>query len=143
MDNFDKKRPLYMEVEGYTAFAYRVLIELMAYAGTGIIPNIEVPEIGNLSKYIQNPRKGWFVLKIPPIKLPSEYREEVRQYNIKIINIFPGATATEIWPDNMIEKHSLQMMNSDDLADFIFDIYVNSNVLSPEEIVVRPISGDL
>jgi 3-hydroxy acid dehydrogenase / malonic semialdehyde reductase len=70
-------------------------------------------------------------------------REELREYNIKVINIYPGATSTDIWPENAIEKFSNKMMTPEKLADFVFDIYSNSKFLSPEEIVVRPITGDL
>lgn len=70
-------------------------------------------------------------------------REEVREHNIKIVNIYPGATLTEIWPEDASEKFSSRMMKPDSLADFIFDIYLNASEISPEEIVVRPILGDL
>ncbi len=70
-------------------------------------------------------------------------REEVRKHNIKVINIFPGATSTEIWPEGALSKYSSRMMSPENLANLIYDIYNNSNQLSPEEIVVRPISGDL
>ncbi len=70
-------------------------------------------------------------------------REEIRDNNIRIINIYPGATATEIWPDSAINNFSDKMMTTADLADFIFDVYSNFSSLSPEEIIVRPITGDL
>ena len=62
-------------------------------------------------------------------------REEVREHNIRIINIYPGATSTEIWPVNAIDKYSDKMMSPEKLADFIYDIYANTSDLSPEEIV--------
>jgi len=70
-------------------------------------------------------------------------REEVRDYNIKIINIFPGATATQIWPEHALKENADKMMKAEHLADLIFDLFKNSENLSLEEIVVRPISGDL
>jgi short-subunit dehydrogenase len=70
-------------------------------------------------------------------------REEVRELNIRIINIYPGATSTEIWPENAIDKFSDKMMSPEKLANFIYDIYANTSDLSPEEVVVRPITGDL
>lgn len=70
-------------------------------------------------------------------------REEVREHNIKIVNIYPGATLTEIWPEDASENFSSRMMKPESLADFIFDIYTNASEISPEEIVVRPILGDL
>jgi short-subunit dehydrogenase len=69
-------------------------------------------------------------------------REEVRSKNIKIANIFPGATSTEIWHKSVLEKHSIKMMNPKNLADFIFNIIQNDSNILPEEIVVRPITGD-
>jgi len=70
-------------------------------------------------------------------------REEVREHNIRIINVFPGATATEIWPKDSLVKFGNKMMDTSKLADLIFNIYSTDPSLSPEEIVVRPISGDL
>lgn len=70
-------------------------------------------------------------------------REEIRDNNIRIINIYPGATATEIWPERTIDNFSDKMMTTADLADFIYNVYSNSSSLSPEEIIVRPITGDL
>jgi NADP-dependent 3-hydroxy acid dehydrogenase YdfG len=70
-------------------------------------------------------------------------REELRGNNIKIINIYPGATSTEIWPDKVLNTHSEKMMTPKSLANFIYDIYTNSKYISPEEIEVKPITGDL
>lgn len=70
-------------------------------------------------------------------------REELREHNIRIINIYPGATSTEIWPDDAIEKFSDKMMTPEKLADFIYEIYSSPSSIGPEEIVVRPITGDL
>ena len=70
-------------------------------------------------------------------------REELRDNNIKIINIYPGATSTEIWPDKVLNTHSGKMMTPKNLANFIYDIYTNSKYMSPEEIEVKPITGDL
>ncbi len=70
-------------------------------------------------------------------------REEVRDYNIRIINIFPGATATEIWPEFALERFSEKMIQPDKLADLISQIYQSDFSLCPEEITIRPIGGDL
>ncbi len=70
-------------------------------------------------------------------------REELRANNIRIINIYPGATSTEIWPDKVLNTQSEKMMTPENLANFIYDIYSNSQYMSPEEIEVKPITGDL
>ncbi|MBU0475930.1 MAG: SDR family NAD(P)-dependent oxidoreductase [Bacteroidetes bacterium] len=70
-------------------------------------------------------------------------REEVRKYNIKVINILPGATKTPIWSSEMLNKYANKMMSPDDLAKFIYHIYTLDSNLVPEEITIRPIGGDL
>ncbi|MBU1100056.1 MAG: SDR family NAD(P)-dependent oxidoreductase [Bacteroidetes bacterium] len=70
-------------------------------------------------------------------------REEVRENNIRIINIYPGATITPIWPDKALEKFSSRMMNPDRIADIVYDAYSIQENIVPEEIVLRPVKGDL
>lgn len=70
-------------------------------------------------------------------------REELREKNIKIINIYPGATVTEMWAQSVIDDNSDKMMSTQHLANFIYDVYSNSKFISPEEIEVKPITGDL
>ncbi|MBK7103935.1 MAG: SDR family NAD(P)-dependent oxidoreductase [Ignavibacteriae bacterium] len=70
-------------------------------------------------------------------------REEVREHYIKIINVFPGATATDIWPNHVLNKYSSKMMKPEKLADLISNLLLNDQSLVQEEIVIRPISGDL
>lgn len=70
-------------------------------------------------------------------------REELRNSNIKIVNILPGATRTPIWPNNVLEKHSERMMSPSELAKFIYSIYSIKSNLVPEEVTIRPIKGDL
>lgn len=70
-------------------------------------------------------------------------REELREYNIRVIDVFPGPTKTPIWPNEALEKYSDRMMSPDEIAKFIYNAYaVNSNMVS-EEIILRPMKGDL
>ena len=70
-------------------------------------------------------------------------REELRESNIKIINVLPGATRTPIWPNRVLEKYSERMISPAELAKLIYHIYsINSNLVA-EEITIRPIKGDL
>jgi len=59
------------------------------------------------------------------------------------MNVSPGATKTSIWPNNVLEEHSHRMMVPEEIAKFIYQIYsLKSNIVA-EEIVLRPIQGDL
>ena len=70
-------------------------------------------------------------------------REELRGENIKIVNILPGATRTPIWPAESLAKHANKMMSPRDIAKFIFEIYKLKSNMVPEEIVLRPLEGDI
>ena len=70
-------------------------------------------------------------------------REEVRDKNVRVINISPGATATSIWPEGVLQKYSERMMSSEAIAEIIFRVYSEKSNLVSEELVLRPIKGDL
>jgi NADP-dependent 3-hydroxy acid dehydrogenase YdfG len=70
-------------------------------------------------------------------------REELRDHNIRVINVSPGASKTSIWPNSVLEKYSHRMMPPEEIAKLIYEVYsMKSNVVA-EEIVLRPIQGDL
>ena len=73
----------------------------------------------------------------------NSLREEVRKHNIKVINIIPGATATPIWSKEMRNEHSERMMTSEDIARVLVWAFLQKENLVTEEIVLRPIEGDL
>ena len=70
-------------------------------------------------------------------------REEVRDYKIRIVNIIPGATETAMWTRETREKHADRMMNPKSIARLMVSSFLQKDNLVAEEIVVRPIEGDL
>jgi len=70
-------------------------------------------------------------------------REEVRKYNIRIINILPGATETPMWPAEIRNKKSDEMMKPEDLAQLLVWLFLQKRNMVPEEITLRPIQGDI
>ncbi len=70
-------------------------------------------------------------------------REEVRKYNIRVIDIIPGTTETPMWSPDIRKEHSERMMSSEDIARIIVWAYLQKNNIVSEEIVLRPIQGDL
>ena len=70
-------------------------------------------------------------------------REEVRKHNIRVINIVPGATETPIWSAEMRKVFGEQMMSPESIARVIVSSYLQKDNLVTEEIVLRPITGDL
>ncbi|PIW98179.1 MAG: hypothetical protein COZ80_12005 [Ignavibacteria bacterium CG_4_8_14_3_um_filter_37_9] len=70
-------------------------------------------------------------------------REEVRKYNIRVINVYPAATNTDIWSEENKTKFAHRMMNPADIAKMVISIYEHPGNVVTEEIVLRPIEGDL
>ena len=70
-------------------------------------------------------------------------REEVREHNIRVINIIPGATETAMWSQEMRKEKGGRMMNPESLARIIVSAYLQKDNLVTEEIVLRPVTGDL
>lgn len=70
-------------------------------------------------------------------------REEVRNYNIRVINITPGATESAMWTREMREEHSHRMMNPENVARLMVSAFLQKENIVTEEIIVRPIEGDI
>lgn len=78
------------------------------------------------------------------LKAMSEgLRKEVRGNNIKVINIMPGATATDMWDKDFLKKNFNRMMTSEDIGWLTLDVFNQPKALVTEDIVVRPIKGDV
>ncbi len=70
-------------------------------------------------------------------------REEVRDKNIRIINVLPGATVTEMWSDKVVQKYGDSMMDAKKIANLVFRLYSEKSNMITEEIILRPLKGDL
>lgn len=107
--------------------------------GGGIIINI----LSVAAKTIFKNSSIYSASKAGLLAYSNVLREEVREHKIKVINILPGATRTPIWSSEMLSEYANRMMSPKDIAKFIYQIYTIDSNLVPEEITLRPISGDL
>lgn len=73
----------------------------------------------------------------------NSVREEVRNHNIRIINIMPGATDTSMWSQEIRKEKSELMMNPESIARIVVSAYLQKDNVVTEEIVLRPVTGDL
>ena len=73
----------------------------------------------------------------------NSLREEVRKYNIKIINVVPGPVETPIWSEAVRKENAGKMMKPEDIAQILVWLYLQKGNMVTEEIVIRPITGDL
>lgn len=70
-------------------------------------------------------------------------RDEVRSKGVKVIGIVPGATETDIWSLEMRDEHRHRMMQPEDVAQAVVGLLELPNRALPEELILRPIGGDL
>jgi len=70
-------------------------------------------------------------------------RLELRKKGIRLISIFPGPTHTNIWPEQILEKHADKMMSPVNIANTIrYAIEAPGDVMV-EDIYVQPLLGGL
>jgi len=72
----------------------------------------------------------------------SSLREELREYNIKVISIHPGAIDTPFWNNINVDFPKDQMLSSDDVAKSIIHAVLAPNNVVQEEVVIRRTGGD-
>lgn len=70
-------------------------------------------------------------------------REEVRKYNIRIIDIIPGPTRTPMWPEEMQREHGSKMMDPGEVARMMLEVYINDKTMVTEKIILKPIGGSI
>ena len=68
-------------------------------------------------------------------------REEMKAYNIKVTSVYPGAVLTNSWGDYDNSKH--RIMEASDIAQMIYAASQLSAGACVEQIVMRPLLGDL
>lgn len=73
--------------------------------------------------------------------LTKVMRQELKKFNIRVTNIYPGATYTNSLIDS--ENSPKDMMTADDVATAILNVVNLDSNIDYEELVLRPVGGDL
>ena len=68
-------------------------------------------------------------------------REELKPYSIKVTCIYPGAVYTDSWAAAGISPD--RIMKASDIADMVVQISKLSHQAVVEDLVIRPLAGDL
>lgn len=68
-------------------------------------------------------------------------REEMKPYKIKVTAVYPGAVYTSSWQQS--EFPESRFIKSDDIANLVFATSLLSPEACVEDIVIRPIEGDI
>ena len=68
-------------------------------------------------------------------------REELKTFNIRVTAVLPGATLTASWEGTSLPDE--RFMKSEDVAETIYAAYALSERSVVEEILIRPLLGDI
>ena len=122
----------------YSAYYFsRAFVGRMIEKQSGHIFNIS--SIAGLQAY---PNGGSYsISKFAMTGLSKALREELKNEGVKVTNVAPGATYTDSWASANLPVS--RFVQANDIAKLIFDTYQLSASAVVEELVVRPILGDI
>ena len=81
--------------------------------------------------------------KFGALGFTNALREEVRDKGIKVVAMMPGAVETPSWSEEERNEYHERMMQPEDIARAVIDILNQPQRAMVEEIILRPIGGDL
>lgn len=81
------------------------------------------------------------ITKFALLGFSKSLREELKDKNIRVTAVLPGATYTDSWQG--IDLPETRFMKAEDIADTIYHAYQLSDRTDVEEIILRPQLGDL
>ena len=120
-------------------YSIKSVLPHMIKNGGGTIINV----LSIVTKKVFTMSSAYAASKMGLLGYTDALREEVRKHNIKIINIVPGATDTPMWPVDVRKEKSDNMMTTEDIARLLVWVYLQKGNMVVEELVVKPITGDL
>ncbi len=75
--------------------------------------------------------------------LANSLREEVRRYNIRVSNLLPGSIDTPMWDSRVRARYKNRMITPREIAEIIVHVADRPRKVVVEEVVIRPVKGDL
>jgi hypothetical protein len=84
---------------------------------------------------------SYSISKFALLGFSKALREELKPHNVKVTSLMPGATLTDSWAG--VDLPESRFMRADDIAQLIFDVYNLSDSTVIEEVVLRPVLGDI
>jgi short-subunit dehydrogenase len=77
------------------------------------------------------------------LALANSLRAEVRKFNIKVTNIFPGSIDTPMWDSRIRARFRNRMLSPAEVAKIIVQAADQPKKVVVEDVIIRPIKGDL
>lgn len=100
---------------------------------------INICSIASLNAYSNG--GSYSISKHALMGFSKNLREEMKPFNIKVTAVYPGAVLTASWEGANIPPS--RIMESNDVAEMVYAATVLSPQACVEDIVIRPLPGDL
>ena len=84
---------------------------------------------------------SYSISKFALMGFSKNLREELKPYDIKVTSVYPGAVYTSSWYGSGVPES--RIMTSEDIAEMILAASKLSPQACVEEIVIRPLKGDI
>ena len=95
--------------------------------------------IASLSAYHNG--GSYSISKYALMGFSKNLREELKPYDIKVTAVYPGAVYTSSWADSGVDPK--RIMEIRDITEMIYTASMLSPQACVEDIVIRPLQGDL
>lgn len=127
-----------IETNLYSAYHLsRMLLPNMLEKKSGHIFNL--CSVASIGAY---PNGGSYsISKFALLGLSKALREELKPYHIKVTALIAGATYTDSWSQSNLPES--RFMKAEDIAQAVWDVYHLSENTVVEEILLRPMLGDI
>ncbi|HLO45695.1 MAG TPA: SDR family oxidoreductase [Leadbetterella sp.] len=98
--------------------------------------------ICSIASLMAYPQSGSYsISKFALLGFSKSLRQELIDTNVKVTSVMPGATLTDSWAG--VDLPEERFMKPEDVADIVWASYNLSKSAVVEEIVLRPIKGDI
>lgn len=118
------------------------------YLSRILVPEMEVLDsahvfnICSIASLMAYPQSGSYsISKFALLGFSKSLRQELLNTSVKVTSIMPGATLTDSWAG--VDLPAERFMEAKDVADIIWASYNLSKSAVVEEIVLRPLKGDI
>ena len=115
----------------------RALLPKMIQQKSGHIFNI--CSIASLHAYANG--GSYSISKFALAGFSKNLREELKQFNIKVSAVYPGAVYTDSWKESGYPKE--RFITSEDIAELVYSASQLSAQACVEDLIIRPLPGDI
>jgi len=118
------------------------------YTTRGLVGGMKKNKLGHIfnmcsiASFKAYPNGGSYAItKFALLGFSKVLREELKEFNLRVTAIMPGATLTASWEGADLPEE--RFMRSEDVADAVYGAYALSGRSVVEEMIIRPQLGDI